>query len=300
MSTQVGQLAESRTATLARVSGLNWTWSFCRRKPLGGIGLIIIVIIALVAIFGPFIAPRDPLEINASHLFGGPELIKGNYLGTDHLGRDVLSRIIGGARVSFFTALISVFSGSAIGVLLGLVSGYYSGWIDAVIQRIVDMKMSIPMLVLALAIMAVLGQKTQNVIIAIALIQIPQTARVVRSVVVSVKTMEFVESARALGASDLRILFRHIAPQTFAPIIIVVTAAMGLAIIIEASLSFLGLGTPPPNPSWGSMLSGPTLQNVERAPWNAVFPGVALTLTVFSFNLVGDALRDVLDPRLRN
>ena len=159
--------------------------------------------------------------------------------------------------------------------------------------------MAVPTLVLAIAIVAVLGASQQNVIIAIALIQIPGTARIVRSVVLSVRTMEFISASRAIGASDLRILFRHVAPQTFAPVMILFTSFLGLAIIIEASLSFLGLGTPEPNQAWGQMLSGKTLENVERAPWNAVFPGLALTITVFGFNLLGDGLRDVLDPRLR-
>ena len=266
---------------------------------MGALGLFLIAFIAVLAIFGPLIIPKDPLDINAGSTFQGPQWYKGFILGSDHLGRDNLSRIIIGSRSSISIAVISVLSGTLVGVIVGLISGFYADWRDAILQRLVDVLLSFPILVLALAIVAVLGRSQQNVIIAIALIQVPITARVVRSVVLSVRTMEFVTASRALGAADARLLFRHVAPQTFAPVMIVFTSFLGLAIIIEASLSYLGLGIPPPKPSWGAMLSGPTIQNVERAPWNAVFPGIALTLTVFGFNLLGDALRDTLDPRLR-
>ena len=266
---------------------------------MGAVGLFFIALMAFLAIFGPLIVPKDPLDINAGSTFQGPEWYKGFILGADHLGRDNLSRIIIGSRSSISIAVISVVSGTLVGVVVGLISGFYADWRDAVLQRLIDVMLSFPILVLALAIVAVLGKSQQNVIIAIAVIQVPITARVVRSVALSIRSMEFVTASRALGAADARILIRHIAPQTFAPVMIVSTSFLGLAIIIEASLSYLGLGTPPPNPSWGAMLAGPTLQNVERAPWNAVFPGIALTLTVFGFNLLGDALRDTLDPRLR-
>lgn len=312
--------AESAAQRLRRYSGrgwfflgdaARWTWNFSRRKPLGGIGLFILFAAAVIAIFGPglripgighipAIAPKDPLEIHARDLFKGPQWTHGFLLGTDHLGRDQLSRLIIGARTSLSISFISVTSGAIVGFILGLYSGFYPDWRDAVIMRAVDMLLSIPVLVLALTIVAVLGASNNNVIIAIAVIQVPGTARVVRSVVIAIRDIEFVQAARAMGASDARILFRHIAPQTFAPVMILVTSAFGIAIVIEASLSFLGLGTPPPKPAWGAMLSGPTLQNVERAPWNAVFPGLALSLVVFGFNLLGDALRDILDPRLRS
>ncbi len=274
-------------------------WNFAKRKPLGGIGLVLILLISILAAFGPWIAPRDPLEQDAFHRFAHPGWILGNFLGTDHMGRDVLSRLIVGARSSFMVAVISVTVGSAIGFFLGLASGYYGGKTDLFLQRVIDMLMAIPVIVLALAIVTALGQSTINLIIAIAVIQIPQKARVVRSVALTVKESQYVEASRASGASDWRIITRHVAPQALAPAIIVFTASLGGAILVESSLSFLGLGTPPPAPSWGAMLSGPTLANVERAPWNAVFPGIFLSLTVYSFNLVGDALRDVLDPRLR-
>jgi peptide/nickel transport system permease protein len=287
--------------------GLGWighmannVWDFSKKKPLGGIGLFIIAFIAVIAIFGPMIAPQDELRINSRNLFENPQWTGGKFiLGTDHLGRDNLSRLIIGTRVSITVAVVAVAIGSFVGFFMGLVSGYYPGWVDSFVQRLVDMKMAFPTIVLALAIVSVLGRSQQNIIIAIALVQIASKARIVRAVVLSVRTMEYVQAARAIGASDWRILLRHITPQTFAPAMILVTASLGLAILIESSLAFLGLGTPPPKPSWGSMLSGQTLTNLERAPWNAVFPGLALTLTVFSFNLLGDALRDVLDPRLK-
>lgn len=277
----------------------DWFWDFSKKKPLGGAGLILIIGFILLAIFGPLLPLQDELKINARNLFEGPQWTGGFILGTDHLGRDNLARLVVGTRASITVAFVAVAIGSFFGFLMGLVSGYYGGWVDAVIQRFVDMKMAFPTIVLALAIVSVLGASQQNIIIAIAVAQLPQKARIIRATVLSVRSMEYVQAARAIGASDWRILLRHITPQCFAPAIIVVTASLGLAILIESSLSFLGLGTPPPKPSWGAMLSGQTLVNVERAPWNAIFPGVALSLTVFSFNLVGDALRDVLDPRLR-
>lgn len=284
------------------VLGGAWSWlvKFSKAQPLGAVGLFLVLVVVFFAIFGAMLAPADPQKINALNTYAEPEWTGGFILGSDNLGRDNLSRLMVGTRASIVIAIIAIFSGSLIGFLMGLLSGYYADWRDAVIQRLVDVVMSIPTLVLALAIVATAGQSQQNVIIAIAVIQIPNTARVVRSVVLSVREMEFIQAIRAVGASDLRILIRHIAPQTFAPVMIVVTSFLGLAIIIEASLSFLGLGVPPPNPSWGAMVAeNATVTVFNRAPWNAVFPGLALTLTVFGFNLLGDALRDTLDPRLR-
>ena len=279
-----------------------WSWliRFSRAQPLGAVGLFLVVVVVFFAIFGEMLAPADPQKIDALNTYAEPGWTSAPILGTDSLGRDNLSRLMAGTRASVSIAVIAVFFGSLAGFLMGLLSGYYADWRDSVIQRGVDIVMSIPTLVLALAIVATAGQSQRNVIIAIAVIQIPNIARVVRSVVLSVREMEFIQAIRAVGASDLRILVRHIAPQTFAPVMIVVTAFLGLAIIIEASLSFLGLGVPPPNPSWGAMVDENATATVfNRAPWNAVFPGLALTLTVFGFNLLGDALRDTLDPRLR-
>ena len=300
MAVQTGRVdGVSRAGEVLRGFG-SWLVGFCKAQPLGAVGLFLVLFAVFIAIFGELLAPADPGKINASDTYAQPEWTGGFILGSDSLGRDNLSRLMIGTRASITISVVAIFFGSLAGFLMGLLSGYYADWRDSVIQRVVDIVMSIPTLVLALAIVATAGQSQRNVIIAIAVIQIPNTARVVRSVVLSVREMEFIQAIRAVGASDLRILIRHIAPQTFAPVMIVITSFLGLAIIIEASLSFLGLGVPPPKPSWGSMVAENATATVfNRAPWNAVFPGLALTLTVFGFNLLGDALRDTLDPRLR-
>ena len=300
MAVQTG--AMQRKTRVGEVLQGVWSWlvGFCKAQPLGGVGLFLVLAAVFLAIFGELLAPGDPQKIDAVNTYAPPEWTGGYILGSDSLGRDNLSRLMAGTRASISISVIAIFFGSLAGFLMGLVSGYYADWRDSLIQRAVDIVMSIPTLVLALAIVATAGQSQRNVIIAIAVIQIPNVARVVRSVVLSVREMEFIQAIRAVGASNLRILIRHIAPQTFAPVMIVVTSFLGLAIIIEASLSFLGLGVPPPNPSWGAMVAENATATVfNRAPWNAVFPGLALTLTVFGFNLLGDALRDTLDPRLR-
>ena len=271
--------------------------TFARRKPLGAIGGVLVLFLVAVAIFGPWIAPYDPLKSKAEEMFLSPRAT--HVMGTDQFGRDILSRVIYGARISLYVSLVAVLFGDVLGFALGLVSGFMGGKVDAILQRFVDVVMSFPTLVLALAIIAVLGRSVNNVIIAIAIIELPRSTRVIRSAAISVKTNEYVGAARALGASNFRIMVRHVAPQCIAPWLILVSAALGAAIVIEASLSFLGLGTPPPEPSWGSMISGATIANAERAPWLAIFPGLALSATVFGFCLLGDALRDVLDPRLR-
>lgn len=271
---------------------------FARRKPLGAAGALVLLTVATVAIFAPVLMPRDPYEMTPNLRFATPGTA-GALLGTDHYGRDVLSRLIEGSRTSLYVAVVAIAMAATAGTILGVVSGYAGGKVDLALQRVVDVFMSFPILVLALVIVAVLGQSVQNVIIAIAIVDAPRMSRVVRSVTLSIREQEYVNAARAIGATDPRIMLRHILPQAIAPIIVVATAAMGNAILIEASLSFLGLGTPAPQPSWGSMLAGPTLEHVKQAPWNAVTPGLVLSLTVFSFNLLGDAMRDTLDPRLR-
>jgi peptide/nickel transport system permease protein len=249
------------------------------------------------------LAPRDPYEFNLNER-GLPIRMQAPTaafpLGTDPLGRDVLSRIVYGARVSLIVGLASVIIGTLLGTVLGLVSGYWEGKLDQVIQRGVDTTMAIPGIVLALAVMSVLGQSLTNIILVIALVIAPGASRVVRGTVLAVKQHTFIDAAQALGASPGRIVVRHVLPNVFAPILVIATVWLGNAIVIEAALSFLGLGTPPPTPTWGAMLSGEGRRNLETAPYLAIFPGVAISIVVLAFNMLGDALRDLLDPRLRN
>ena len=268
-----------------------------RRKPLGAIGAAIIFIFILVALFAPWLAPFDPYTIDAAHLLKAPSAR--NWMGTDEFGRDILSRIIWGSRVSVFVGLLAVSLGTTTGAILGLVSGYFGGWLDYGIQRVMDTLMAFPMLILALAMVAALGPSIQNVILALAVVIMPNAARVIRSSALSVRERPFVEAARNLGFREMRILLKQVLPNCLAPYIILATAGLGSAILSEASLSFLGLGTPPPEPSWGAMLSGKTQRYMTEAPWLAIFPGLAITIVVFGFNFLGDALRDLLDPRLR-
>lgn len=274
-----------------------------RRKPLGAVSAVVILGLLAVALLAPLLAPRDPYALNLDER-GLPIRMQGPTaafpLGTDPLGRDVLSRIVYGARVSLIVGFASVLIGTGLGTFLGLVSGYWEGRLDYVIQRGVDTAMAIPGIVLALAVMSVLGQSLTNIVLVIALVIAPGASRVVRGTVLAVKQATFVDAAQALGASPGRIVSRHVLPNVFAPILIIATVWLGNAIVIEAALSFLGLGTPPPTPTWGAMLSGEGRRNLETAPYLAIFPGVAISVVVLAFNMLGDALRDLLDPRLRS
>ncbi|MFB9950495.1 ABC transporter permease [Rhizobium puerariae] len=267
---------------------------FARRKPLGAIGGVIIPVFALVALFAPVLAPHDPYLVNSANLLAppGPE----NWLGTDEFGRDILSRLIYGARTSVYVSFMAVGIGTTTGALLGLISGFAGGRLDFAIQRVMDMLMSFPTLILALAMVAVLGSSLENVILALAIVMLPGAARVIRSTTLSIRERPYIMAARNLGLTNVRILLVHVLPNCIAPFIILATAGLGSAILSEASLSFLGLGTPPPEPSWGAMLSGKTQRYMIQAPWLAIAPGMAITIVVFGFNFLGDALRDVLDP----
>jgi peptide/nickel transport system permease protein len=268
-----------------------------QRHVLGAFGLVIMVIFVLVALFADVISRFDPLSVDSLHRLAAPNAQ--HWMGTDSFGRDVWSRIIHGARISLAVGIGSTALGSSIGVMVGLASGYLSGWVDLVFQRITDILQALPLLVLALVMTAALGPSLPNVIIAIAIPLIPIVARVVRANTLALRELPFIEAAKSIGMSEMRIALRHVLPNTLAPLIVLATAQFGSTILTEASLSFLGLGIPEPYPSWGRMLSESAAEYVRVAPWLVIFPGVAISLAVFGTNLFGDALRDVLDPRQR-
>jgi peptide/nickel transport system permease protein len=270
---------------------------FVRRKPLGAAGGVIMLVMVVTAVLAPWLQTEDPIATNAAYTLGRPN--GAHWLGTDHLGRDIYSRIVHGAWVSLVVGLGSTLLGSVLGGIIGLLSGYIGGKTDLITQRFLDILQGLPLLVLALVMSASLGPSIRNVIIAISIPIIPRAARVIRASVLSIREMQYVEAARAVGLRHLRIAFRHILPNTIGPFIVLCTAQLGSAILVEAALSFLGLGVPEPYPSWGRMLSVSAAEYAQKAPWLVLFPGVAISLAVFGSNLLGDALRDTLDPRLR-
>jgi peptide/nickel transport system permease protein len=270
---------------------------FCRKKPLGAAGAAIMLAIVLMAIFADLIQTHDPIATEAADTLARPSAA--HWMGTDHLGRDIYSRIIHGARVSLMVGVGSTILASFFGGIIGLLSGYIGGKTDLIVQRLMDILQGLPLLVLALVMAAALGPSIQNVILAISIPIMPRAARVIRASVLSIREFQYVEAARALGVSHLRIAFRHILPNTVGPFIVLATAQLGSAILTEAALSFLGLGVPEPYPSWGRMLSVSAAEYAQKAPHLVLFPGIAISLAVFGSNLLGDALRDTLDPRLR-
>jgi peptide/nickel transport system permease protein len=269
-----------------------------RRYPLGAIGAVIMALCVFAALFAPYITVYDPLSTNAALSLARPSAQ--HWLGCDFMGRDVYSRIVYGSRISLAVGLGSTGLGITCGVLIGLTSGYLGGWVDLAAQRLIDILQSLPLLVMALLMTASLGPSLRNTIIAISIALIPSSARVVRANTLSLREQPFVESAKAIGMSEFRIAFRHVLPNTLAPLIVLATAQLGATILIEATLSFLGLGVPEPHPSWGRMLSESAAEYVRTAPWLVIFPGLAISLVVFGTNLFGDALRDILDPRQRS
>jgi len=271
---------------------------FIRRYPLGAIGAAIMTIFVLAAIFAPFITVYDPLTTNAAVSLARPSAA--HWLGCDFMGRDVYSRIIYGARISLAVSLGSMLLGSSIGVTLGLLSGYLLGWFDLITQRFLEMMQALPLLVMAIIMSAALGPSMHNTILAIAIPLVPYVARVIRSSTLSLREQPFIEAAKAVGMSERRIALRHILPNTLSPMIVLATAQIGSVILTEATLSFLGLGVPEPHPSWGRMLSESAAEYVRTAPWLVIFPGLAISFVVFGTNLLGDALRDMLDPRQRS
>jgi peptide/nickel transport system permease protein len=269
-----------------------------RRHPLGAIGAAIMTLFVFAALFADLITAYDPLTVNAPLSLAPPSAA--HWMGADSFGRDVYSRIVYGARISLAVGIGSTLLGSVIGVVIGLASGYLGGWVDLVTQRIVDILQALPLLVLALVMAAALGPSLENTIIAIAIPLVPYVARVIRANTLALRELPFVEAAQAIGMSEWRIAIRHILPNTLAPLIVLATAQLGSAILTEASLSFLGLGIPEPHPSWGRMLSESAAEYVRTAPWLVIFPGLAISLVVFGTNLLGDAVRDILDPRQRD
>ena len=268
-----------------------------REKPLGAAGAVIILLLGIIAILADVVAPYGFAEQNLDE----PLLSYGwhHLLGTDQLGRDLFSRVVYGARISLMVGLICVTLSTTSAVLFGLVSGYYGGRFDTALQRIVDAFMTIPDLIFVLTLMTIFGRGMWNVIFSLSIISFFWNTRVIRAEVLSLKENQYVEATRSLGSSDVRIMVRHILPNAMAPIIVLATIRIGAFILAEASISFLGFGIPPPFPTWGGMLSGTGVSYMYRAPWLAIWPGLALGLTVFAFNMLGDAMRDLLDPRLK-
>ncbi len=270
---------------------------FLRRKPLGAAGGIIVFLLVFTAVFADFLATKDPTRTHPAQTLTPPN--RTFWLGTDNLGRDVYSRIVYGSQLSLLVGLGSTLLGSVIGGIVGLLSGYLGGKVDLISQRILDIMQGLPLLVLALVMSAALGPSVWNVILAISVPLVPRAARIIRASTLTIREMAYVEAARALGSKEGRIAFHHILPNTLGPFIVLTTAQLGSAILVEASLSFLGMGVPEPYPSWGRMLSVSAAEYAQKAPWLVVFPGLAISLAVFGFNLLGDALRDLLDPKLR-
>jgi peptide/nickel transport system permease protein len=270
---------------------------FVRRYPLGAVGALIMLAFVGVAVFADFIATYDPLTTNARASLARPG---GDHaLGADFMGRDVLARIIYGARISLAVGIGATALGCLIGMAIGLLSGFFGGWFDLTVQRLMDIMQSLPLLVMALVMAASLGPSLTNTIIAIAIPLVPTVARTIRSSTLALREMPFVEAARAVGMSETRIAIQHVLPNTLAPLIVLATAQLGSAILVESALAFLGLGVPEPHPSWGRMLSESAAEYVRTAPWLVIFPGIAISAVVFGTNLLGDAIRDMLDPRQR-
>jgi peptide/nickel transport system permease protein len=283
-----------------RGPGSQWLRRACaivQAKPLGALGGLLILLLVGMAIFAPALAPYDPIQIKAADRLRPPSLVY--LLGTDDFGRDILSRIIYGARISMVIGLGAVSISTVLATLLGVISGYYGGRVDTVLQRGIDTLMAFPGLVVLLTIMAILGQGLGNVILALGIGGTAGNARIIRSAVLTIKENQYIEAARAIGCRDWQLIWRYILPNIAAPIMVVATLGLGVAILAESSLSFLGFGVPPPTPSWGGMLSGSGRTYMLKAPWMAISPGIALSLAVFGFNMLGDALRDLLDPKLR-
>jgi peptide/nickel transport system permease protein len=287
-------LAVEEAPSRSWVSGVR---EFVRRRPLGAIGAAVVVLMIVVATFAGVLAPYDPVAVDFGAMLARPSAL--HWLGTDAFGRDVLSRLIFGSRTALFVGFGAAFVGATAGAILGVGSAYFGGRMDLYLQRLMDIFLSFPLIILALAIVAILGNALHNVIMAITIPMIPRCALVIRSSALSIREMPYVDAARAAGFGHGRIILRHMLPNVMAPYLILLTAFLGQAILLESSLSFLGLGVQEPTAAWGLMLRGAAVEFAETAPWMAIFPGLAISLAVFAFNLFGDSLRDALDPKLR-
>lgn len=266
-----------------------------RINPIGAIGAVVVLLLVVIAVAAPAVSPYDPIDQGAKRLLPpGRE----HLMGTDSLGRDIASRIVYGTRVSLYVGLISVSIALILGTTIGMIGGFFGGYVDATVMRLVDMMLAFPGLVLALLIAGLLGPSLTNTMIAVGIINTPTYARVARGALLSVLAEPYTEAARAIGGTNLHIIYRHLLPNIMVPLIVLATISLSTAILAESSLSFLGLGVQPPEPSWGGMLSNGR-PFMEIAPWVAIFPGVAIMIAVLGFNLLGDGLRDVVDPRLR-
>ena len=270
---------------------------FVGRQPLGTAGAAVMLLILVAALFAGVVARQDPIATDAADTLARPSVA--HWLGTDHLGRDIWARVVHGARVSLVVGVASTLLGSGLGGLVGLLSGYAGGRTDLIGQRVLDVLQGLPLLILAIVMSGALGPSIVNVVVAISIPIVPRAARVVRASVLAIREMPYVEAALALGLRHRRVALRHVLPNTMAPFVVLGTAQLGSAILVEAALSFLGLGVPEPYPSWGRMLSVSAAEYAQKAPHLVLFPGIAISLAVFGSNLLGDALRDTLDPRLR-
>jgi peptide/nickel transport system permease protein len=279
-------------------SWLSGVREFVRRRPLGAIGAAVVVLMIVVATFAGVLAPYDPVAVDFGAMLARPSAQ--HWLGTDAFGRDVLSRLVYGSRTALFVGFGAAFVGATAGAILGVGSAYFGGRLDLYLPRLMDIFLSFPLIILALAIVAILGNALHNVIMAITIPMIPRCALVIRSSALSIREMPYVDAARAAGFGHGRIILRHMLPNVMAPYLILLTAFLGQAILLESSLSFLGLGVQEPTAAWGLMLRGAAVEFAETAPWMAIFPGLAISLAVFAFNLFGDSLRDALDPKLRS
>jgi peptide/nickel transport system permease protein len=290
-------LQETETNFLRPSSWRDLAWALLCKQPLAAFGGLLVAIMVSMALVPGLLAPHDAEVNNFPDMLRPPD---GTYwLGTDQFGRDLLSRIIYGARTALFIGCIAAFTGATTGLILGVASAYFGGKVDLILQRVIDVLIAFPTIIIALTVVSVFGSELHHVIIAICIPFIPDAARIVRSSALAIREIPYVDAARALGYSHTRIILRHMAPNVLAPYLIVLTANIGQAILLEASLSYLGLGVQEPTPAWGLMLQGGAEEYVESAPWVAIFPGLAIAVAVFGFNLFGDGVRDALDPRLR-